>query len=85
MKRTSAAVGNLEELLYTIVGGDSLCTAYSHNGEEVVQKSDIEGEKYSNDESGSFHRTVHPPEKVIASFVESAKNPDATETDDSAG
>ena len=33
MERTAAAVGNLEDLLYTIVGGDSLCTIYSHVGE----------------------------------------------------
>lgn len=45
MERTSAAVGNLEELLYTIVGGDSLCTVYSHIGEGSGSENAIfEGE-----------------------------------------
>ena len=74
MERTSAAVGNLEELLYTIVGSDSLCTVYSHIGEGSGSENAIfEGE------NTAMMKVILSPEKVIASFVESAKNPDGLE------
>lgn len=52
MERTSAAVGNLEELLYTIVGSDSLCTVYSHiRRGKWFGKCRYLKRKYSKDES----------------------------------
>ena len=80
MERTSAAVGNLEELLYTIVGGDSLCTVYSHIGEGSGSENAIfEGENTAMMKVILSPECTLSPEKVIASFVESAKNPDGLE------
>ena len=80
MERTSAAVGNLEELLYTIVGGDSLCTVYSHIGEGSGSENAIfEGENTAMMKVILSPACTLSPEKVIASFVESAKNPDGLE------
>ena len=80
MERTSAAVGNLEELLYAIVGGDSLCTVYSHIGEGSGSENAIfEGENTAMMKVILSPECTLSPEKVIASFVESAKNPDGLE------
>lgn len=80
MERTSAAVGNLEELLYSIVGGDSLCMVYSHVGEGSGSENAIfEGENTAMMKVILSPDCVFPPEKVIAQFVESAKNPDGLE------
>lgn len=80
MERTSAAVGNLEELLYTLVGSDSLCTVYSHIGEGSGSENAIfEGENTAMMKVILSPECTLSPEKVIASFVESAKNPDGLE------
>ena len=80
MERTSAAVGNLEDLLYTIVGGDSLCTVYSHVGEGSGSENAIfEGENTAMMKVILSPECALSSEKVIAQFVESAKNPDGLE------
>ena len=77
MERTAAAVGNLEDLLYTIVGGDSLCTIYSHVGEGSGSENAIfEGENTAMMKIILFPECILSPENVIARFLEEAKNPD---------
>ena len=80
MERTAAAVGNLEDLLYTIVGGDSLCTIYSHVGEGSGSENAIfEGENTAMMKIILFPECILSPENVIARFLEEAKNPDGLE------
>lgn len=80
MERTSAAVGNLENLLYTIVGGDSLCTVYSHIGEGSGSENAIfEGENTAMMKVILSPACSLSPEKVIAQFIETAKNPEGLE------
>ena len=80
MERTTAAVGNLEDLLYTIVGGDSLCTIYSHVGEGSGSENAIfEGENTAMMKIILFPECILSPENVIARFLEEAKNPDGLE------
>ena len=76
MERTAAAVGNLEDLLYTIVGGDSLCTIYSHVGEGSGSENAIfEGENTAMMKIILSPECILSPENVIARFLEEAKNP----------
>ncbi|WP_279157844.1 efflux RND transporter permease subunit [Parabacteroides goldsteinii] len=80
MERTAAAIGNLEDLLYTIVGGDSLCTLYSHIGEGSGSVNAIfEGENTAMMKVILSPECILPPERVIARFIEEAKNPDGLE------
>lgn len=80
MERTSAAVGNLENLLYSIVGGDSLCTVYSHIGEGSGSENAIfEGENTAMMKVILSPACILSPEKVIAQFIETAKNPEGLE------
>lgn len=80
MERTAAAVGNLEDLLYTIVGGDSMCTVYSHVGEGSGSENAIfEGENTAMMKIILSPECTLSPEKVIAQFLEEAKNPDGLE------
>ena len=80
MERTAAAISNLEDLLYTIVGGDSLCTLYSHIGEGSGSVNAIfEGENTAMMKVILSPECILPPERVIARFIEEAKNPDGLE------
>ena len=80
MERTAAAIGNLEDLLYTIVGGDSLCTLYSHIGEGSGSVNAIfEGENTAMMKVILSPECILSPERVIAQFIEEAKNPDGLE------
>ena len=80
MERTAAAIGNLEDLLYTIVGGDSLCTLYSHIGEGSGSVNAIfEGENTAMMKVILSPECILSPERVIARFIEEAKNPDGLE------
>ena len=80
MERTAAAIGNLEDLLYTIVGGDSLCTVYSHIGEGSGSENAIfEGENTAMMKVILSPECILSPERVIARFIEEAKNPDGLE------
>lgn len=80
MERTAAAVGNLEALLYSIVGGDSLCTVYSHVGEGSGSENAIfEGENTAMMKIILSPECTLSSEKVIAQFLEEAKNPDGLE------
>ena len=80
MERTAAAVGNLEEVLYAIVGGDSLCTVYSHVGEGSGSENAIfEGENTAIMKVILSPECVFSPEQVTARFVEEARNPDGLE------
>ncbi len=80
MERTAAAIGNLEDLLYTIVGGDSLCTLYSHIGEGSGSVNAIfEGENTAMMKVILSPECILSPERVIAQFIEEAKNPDDLE------
>lgn len=72
MERTSAAVGNLEQLLYAI-SGDSLCTVYSHVGEGSGSENAIfEGENTATMKVILSPACPVSPERVIARFVEMA-------------
>lgn len=80
MERTAAAVTNLEDLLYTIAGGDSLCIIYSHIGEGSGSENAIfEGENTAMMKIILSPACTIPPEEVIAQLVESVKNPDGLE------
>lgn len=80
MERTATAIGNLEDLLYTIVGGDSLCTLYSHIGEGSGSVNAIfEGENTAMMKVILSPECILSPERVIARFIEEAKNPDGLE------
>lgn len=72
MERTSAAVGNLEQLLYAI-SGDSLCTVYSHIGEGSGSENAIfEGENTATMKVILSPACLVSPDWVIARFVEAA-------------
>lgn len=80
MERTAAAVTNLEELLYNIVGGDSLCSVYSHIGEGSGSENAIfEGENTAMMKIILSPACVLPPEEIIANLVEAVKNPEGVE------
>lgn len=80
MERTAAAVANLEDLLYSITGSDSLCTVYSHIGEGSGSENSIfEGENTAMMKIILSPDCPLPPEEVIARFVGSVENPNGME------
>ena len=79
LERTSSAVANLEELLYTITG-DSLLTVYSHIGEGSGSENAIfEGENTAMMKVVLSSECRVAPEAVIEQFVHTAENPDGLE------
>jgi HAE1 family hydrophobic/amphiphilic exporter-1 len=79
LERTSAAVANLENLLYEITG-DSLITIYSHVGEG----SGLENAVFEGENTAMMKVILSPacnlsPETVIAQLIETAQNPDGLE------
>lgn len=79
LERTSSAVANLEELLYTITG-DSLLTVYSHVGEGSGSENAIfEGENTAMMKVILSPECRVSPESVIEQFVRTAENPDGLE------
>lgn len=79
LERTSSAVGNLEEMLYTI-SGDSLLTVYSHIGEGSGSENAIfEGENTAMMKVILSPACNIPTEAVIEQFVRTAENPDGLE------
>lgn len=79
LERTSSAVSNLEELLYTI-SGDSLLTVYSHIGEGSGSENAIfEGENTAMMKVILSPECKIAPEAVIEQFVRTAENPDGLE------
>lgn len=79
LERTSLAVSNLEELLYTI-SGDSLLTVYSHIGEGSGSENAIfEGENTAMMKVILSPECKIAPEAVIEQFVRTAENPDGLE------
>lgn len=79
LERTSSAVGNLEEMLYTI-SGDSLLTVYSHIGEGSGSENAIfEGENTAMMKVLLSPECPVSPEAVIEQFVCTAENPDGLE------
>lgn len=79
LERTSSAVSNLEELLYTITG-DSLLTVYSHVGEGSGSENAIfEGENTAMMKVILSPECRVSPESVIEQFVRTAENPDGLE------
>ena len=79
LERTSSAVANLEELLYTITG-DSLLTVYSHIGEGSGSENAIfEGENTAMMKVVPSSECGVAPEAVIEQFVHTAENPDGLE------
>ena len=79
LERTSSAVGNLEEMLYTI-SGDSLLTVYSHIGEGSGSENAIfEGENTAMMKVILSPECNVSPEAVIEQFVRTAENPDGLE------
>ena len=79
LERTSSAVANLEELLYTITG-DSLLTVYSHIGEGSGSENAIfEGENTAMMKVVLSSECRVAPETVIEQFVHTAENPDGLE------
>lgn len=75
MERTTSAVTNLEDVLYTITGGDSLCTVYSHIGAGSGSDNAI----FEGENTATMKVILSPdcqvsPEEVIARFVGSADN-----------
>lgn len=80
LERTSAAVANLEDMLYSITGGDSLCIVYSHIGPGSGSENDVfEGENTAMMKIILSPACTISPEEVIARFVQSAENPDGLE------
>lgn len=80
MERTAAAVTALEEMLYTLAGGDSLCVVYSHIGAGSGSENAIfEGENTAMMKIILSPDCAESPESVIAQFVQSAENPDGLE------
>ncbi|MDR2287013.1 MAG: efflux RND transporter permease subunit [Prevotellaceae bacterium] len=79
LERTSAAVTNLENLLYGITG-DSAITVYSHIGEGSGRQNAVfEGENTAMMKvilSPACHLS---PETVITKLIETAQNPDGPE------
>lgn len=79
LERTSSALSNLEELLYTI-SGDSLLTVYSHIGEGSGSENAIfEGENTAMMKVILSPECKIAPEAVIEQFVRTAENPDGLE------
>ena len=79
LERTSSAVSNLEELLYTI-SGDSHLTVYSHIGEGSGSENAIfEGENTAMMKVILSPECKIAPEAVIEQFVRTAENPDGLE------
>lgn len=79
LERTSSAVANLEDLLYTITG-DSLLTVYSHIGEGSGSENAIfEGENTAMMKVVLSSECRVAPEAVIEQFVHTAENPDGLE------
>ncbi|WP_293709765.1 efflux RND transporter permease subunit [uncultured Parabacteroides sp.] len=79
LERTCSAVGNLEEMLYTI-SGDSLLTVYSHIGEGSGSENAIfEGENTAMMKVILSSECNISPEAVIEQFVRTAENPDGLE------
>ena len=79
LERTSSAVSNLEELLYTI-SGDSLLTVYSHVGEGSGSENAIfEGENTAMMKVILSPECKTAPEAVIEQFMRTAENPDGLE------
>lgn len=79
LERTSSAVSNLEELLYTI-SGDSLLMVYSHIGEGSGSENAIfEGENTAMMKVILSPECKIAPEAVIEQFVRTAENPDGLE------
>lgn len=79
LERTSSAVSNLEELLYTI-SGDSFLTVYSHIGEGSGSENAIfEGENTAMMKVILSPECKIAPEAVIEQFVRTAENPDGLE------
>ncbi|MDH6535263.1 efflux RND transporter permease subunit [Parabacteroides sp. 52] len=79
LERTSAAVGNLEELLYSLTE-DPQITVYSHIGEGSGSENAIfEGENTAMMKVILSPACKHAPETVIAQFIQTAENPDGLE------
>ncbi|MDR1594014.1 MAG: efflux RND transporter permease subunit [Prevotellaceae bacterium] len=79
LERTSAAVTNLENLLYEITG-DSLTTIYSHIGEgSGLENAIFEGENTAMMKVILSPACMLSPETVIAKLIETAQNPDGLE------
>jgi HAE1 family hydrophobic/amphiphilic exporter-1 len=79
LERTSAAVANLENLLYEITG-DSLTIIYSHTGEN----SGLENAVFEGENTAMMKVILSPactlsPETVIAQLIETAQNPGGLE------
>lgn len=75
MERTVAAVTNLEGILYSLAGGDSLCTVYSHIGEGSGSDNAIfEGENTAVMKVILSPDCALPTEEIIARFVGSVEN-----------
>lgn len=79
LERTSSAISNLEELLYTI-SGDEQITVYSHIG----QGSGSENAIFEGENTAMMKVILSPackisPETVIEQFVRTAENPDGLE------
>lgn len=79
LERTASAVGNLEQLLYSIAQ-DSLLTVYSHIGEGSGSENAIfEGENTAMMKVILSPACPLSPETVIAGLVRTAENPDGLE------
>ncbi len=79
LERTSAAVSNLEKLIFSI-SGDSLATVYSHTGTgSGLENAIFEGENTAMMKVILSPACPFPPETVIAQFIQTAENPDGLE------
>lgn len=79
LERTSSAVSNLEELLYSITNDPDL-TVYSHIGEgSGLENAIFEGENTAMMKVILSSGCKLSPETVIAQFVQTAENPDGLE------
>jgi len=79
LERTSAAVSNLEQLLYTITEDPDI-TVYSHIGENSGSENAI----FEGEHTAMMKIILSPdcklsPETVIAQFIQTAENPDGLE------
>jgi HAE1 family hydrophobic/amphiphilic exporter-1 len=78
LERTDAVVGNLEYLLRTI-GGDSLCTIYSHTGKGSSENAVFEGEHTAMIKMLLSASSPVSPDEVTARFADATAHIDGLE------
>jgi Cation/multidrug efflux pump len=74
IEKTDATIQNLEFMLHSISGSDSLLTIYSHIGEGSPEKEVFEGEHTAMMKVILSKECTLMPEQIISSFIDMTKN-----------